>query len=56
MAIFVSDNKQLDGVSSSSGGGATIIAQGTRIKGKSTQIADCILMANLREIFTLKTP
>lgn len=34
MAIFVSDNKQLDGVSSSGGGGATIIAQGTRIKGE----------------------
>lgn len=31
MAIFVSDNKQFDGVNSS--GGATIIAQGTRIKG-----------------------
>ena len=41
MAIFVSDNKQLDGVSSSSGGGATIIAQGTRIKGEIN--TDCRL-------------
>ena len=39
MAIFVSDNKQSDGVSSS--GGATIIAQGTRIKGEIN--ADCRL-------------
>ncbi|RDU59810.1 bactofilin family protein [Helicobacter marmotae] len=39
MAIFVSDNKQLDGVSSS--GGATIIAQGTRIKGEIN--TDCRL-------------
>ena len=41
MAIFVSDNKQLDGVSSSGGGGATIIAQGTRIKGEIN--TDCRL-------------
>ncbi|TLD95458.1 polymer-forming cytoskeletal family protein [Helicobacter jaachi] len=40
MAIFVSDNKQLDGVSQS-GGGATIIAQGTRIKGEIN--TDCRL-------------
>lgn len=33
MAIFVSDNKQFDGVSSGSSG-ATIIAQGTKIKGE----------------------
>ena len=39
MAIFVSDNKQSDGVSSS--GGATIIAQGTRIKGEIN--TDCRL-------------
>lgn len=39
MAIFVSDNKQFDGVSSS--GGATIIAQGTRIKGEIN--TDCRL-------------
>lgn len=32
MAIFTNDNKQLDG--SSSTGGATIIASGTRIKGE----------------------
>lgn len=43
MAIFVSDNKQLDGVSSngSGNGGATIIAQGTRIKGEIN--TDCRL-------------
>ena len=40
MAIFVSDNKQLDGVSQGSGG-ATIIAQGTRIKGEIN--TDCRL-------------
>lgn len=39
MAIFVSDNKQFDGVNSS--GGATIIAQGTRIKGEIN--TDCRL-------------
>ncbi|WP_394909492.1 polymer-forming cytoskeletal protein [uncultured Helicobacter sp.] len=33
MAIFTNDNKQLDG-SSSTSGGATIIANGTRIKGE----------------------
>ncbi|MCI6217063.1 MAG: polymer-forming cytoskeletal protein [Helicobacter sp.] len=32
MAIFTNDNKQFDGASSS--GGATIIAQGTKIKGE----------------------
>ncbi|TLD81834.1 polymer-forming cytoskeletal family protein [Helicobacter sp. MIT 05-5293] len=40
MAIFVSDNKQFDGVNSS-GGAATIIAQGTRIKGEIN--TDCRL-------------
>lgn len=33
MAIFTNDNKQFDGGNTSSGG-ATIIAQGTRIKGE----------------------
>lgn len=41
MAIFVSDNKQFDGVSNSGSGGATIIAQGTRIKGEIN--VDCRL-------------
>lgn len=40
MAIFVSNDKQFDGVSSS-GGAATIIAQGTRIKGEIN--TDCRL-------------
>ncbi|CUU40386.1 MULTISPECIES: bactofilin family protein [Helicobacter] len=40
MAIFVSDNKQPDGVNTS-GGGATIIAQGTKIKGEIN--TDCRL-------------
>lgn len=40
MAIFVSDNKQSDGLVQS-GAGATIIAQGTRIKGEIN--ADCRL-------------
>lgn len=39
MAIFVSDNKQLDGLASS--GRATIIAQGTKIKGEIN--TDCRL-------------
>lgn len=34
MAIFVNDNKQSDGVAQGGNGGATIIAQGTSIKGE----------------------
>ena len=41
MAIFVNDDKQPNGVTQKSGGAATIIAQGTKIKGEIT--TDCHL-------------
>ncbi|ETD25112.1 bactofilin family protein [Helicobacter macacae] len=41
MAIFTSDDKQSNGVAAQKAGAATIIAQGTRIKGNIT--TDCHL-------------
>ena len=41
MAIFTSDDKQSNGIAAQKAGAATIIAQGTRIKGNIT--TDCHL-------------